>query len=36
MVLKKAIKKARKEEIPVELVVISARGEVLKKENLSV
>lgn len=35
VILKKAMKKANK-NIPVELVVISARGEVLKKERLSV
>jgi Pyruvate/2-oxoacid:ferredoxin oxidoreductase delta subunit len=35
VILKKAMKKAKK-QIPVELVVISARGEVLKKERLSV
>ena len=32
MILKKAMEEAKK-EIPVELVVISARGEVLKKER---
>lgn len=34
MILKKAMEEAKK-EIPVELVVISARGEVLKKERLA-
>ena len=35
IILKKAMEGAKK-EIPVELVVISARGEVLKKERLAI
>ena len=34
MIVKKAMKEAKK-EIPLELVVISARGEVMKKEQLA-